>query len=136
MLNIVNCIINSKSDYLTRLIRRICVKKTTFTDKFSKCNGMAENMLECRYTYPVRRDECHVIKWCKRFKQIKIDSNSIKESMLKGLLLIAEESGSVVVAEGIESKGEAMVLSRNNVDLAQGFFYGRPASVEQMSMPS
>jgi EAL domain-containing protein (putative c-di-GMP-specific phosphodiesterase class I) len=65
-----------------------------------------------------------------------IDSNSIKESMLKGLLLIAKESGSVVVAEGIESKGEAMVLSRNNVDLAQGFFYGRPASVEQMSIPS
>ena len=65
-----------------------------------------------------------------------IDNNSIKESMLKGLLLIAKESGSVVVAEGIENKGEAMVLSRNNVDLAQGFFYGRPASVERMSMPS
>ena len=65
-----------------------------------------------------------------------IDNNWIKESMLKGLLLIAKESGSVVVAEGIENKGEAMVLSRNNVDLAQGFFYGRPASVERMSMPS
>ncbi len=65
-----------------------------------------------------------------------IDNNSIKESMLKGLLLIAKESGSVVVAEGIENKGEAMVLSRNNVDLAQGFFYGRPASVERMSMSS
>jgi EAL domain-containing protein (putative c-di-GMP-specific phosphodiesterase class I) len=63
-----------------------------------------------------------------------IDSNTIKESMLKGLLLIAKESGSVVVAEGIESKGEAMVLSRHNVDLAQGYFYGRPASVDRMSM--
>ena len=34
-----------------------------------------------------------------------IDSNKIKESMLKGLLLIAKESGSFVIAEGIESQG-------------------------------
>ena len=61
-----------------------------------------------------------------------IDSNRIKESMLKGLLLIAKESGSFVVAEGIESKGEAMVLSRNNVDFAQGFFYAKPASVDRI----
>ena len=65
-----------------------------------------------------------------------IDSNTLKESMLKGLLLIAKESGSVVVAEGIESEGEAMVLSKHNVDLAQGYFYARPASVERISVLS
>ncbi len=54
-----------------------------------------------------------------------IDSNGIKESMLKGLLL-AKEAGSLVVAEGIENEGEASVLSRNKVDLAQGYFYARP----------
>lgn len=64
-----------------------------------------------------------------------IDSNTLKESMLKGLLLIAKESGAVVVAEGIESKDEAMVLSRHNVDLAQGYFYARPASVDKTPMP-
>lgn len=61
-----------------------------------------------------------------------IDSNKIKESMLKGLLLIAKESGSLVIAEGIESKGEAMVLSRHNVDLAQGYFYAKPASIDRI----
>ncbi len=61
-----------------------------------------------------------------------IDNNKIKESMLKGLLLIAKESGSFVIAEGIESKGEAMVLSRNNVDFAQGYFYAKPASVDKI----
>ena len=61
-----------------------------------------------------------------------IDSNKIKESMLKGLLLIAKESGSFVVAEGIESKGEAMVLSKHNVDFAQGFFYAKPGSVDRI----
>jgi EAL domain-containing protein (putative c-di-GMP-specific phosphodiesterase class I) len=55
-----------------------------------------------------------------------IDKNTVKESMLKGLLLVAREAGSLVVAEGIENKEEASVLTRNNVDLAQGFYYARP----------
>jgi EAL domain-containing protein (putative c-di-GMP-specific phosphodiesterase class I) len=56
-----------------------------------------------------------------------IDKNSVKESILQGLMLIAREAGSLVVAEGIENEEEASVLRRNNVDLAQGFFYARPA---------
>jgi EAL domain-containing protein (putative c-di-GMP-specific phosphodiesterase class I) len=57
-----------------------------------------------------------------------IDKNSVKESMLQGLMLIAREAGSLVVAEGIENEEEASVLTRNNVDLAQGFFYARPTA--------
>jgi EAL domain-containing protein (putative c-di-GMP-specific phosphodiesterase class I) len=55
-----------------------------------------------------------------------IDKNSVKESMLKGLLLVAREAGSIVVAEGIENQEEASVLTRNKVDLAQGNYYARP----------
>jgi len=58
-----------------------------------------------------------------------IDQNSIKESMLKGLMLVAREAGSLVVAEGIENEAEASVLTRNKVDLAQGFFYAPPAAI-------
>ncbi|MGG3564108.1 EAL domain-containing protein [Neobacillus rhizosphaerae] len=58
-----------------------------------------------------------------------IDKNSIKESMLKGLMLVAREAGSLVVAEGIENENEASVLTRNNVDLAQGYFYARPTAL-------
>ncbi|WP_335387147.1 EAL domain-containing protein [Neobacillus drentensis] len=61
-----------------------------------------------------------------------IDKNSVKESMLQGLMLIAREAGSIVVAEGIENEEEASVLKRNNVDLAQGFFYARPAALVKM----
>ncbi|MBM7661428.1 EAL domain-containing protein (putative c-di-GMP-specific phosphodiesterase class I) [Bacillus mesophilus] len=61
-----------------------------------------------------------------------IDTNTVKESMLRGLLLIAKETGSIVVAEGIEKEGEASVLSRNNVDLAQGYFYARPAMMPSL----
>lgn len=58
-----------------------------------------------------------------------IDKNTLKESMLKGLLLVAKEAGSLVVAEGIENAEEASVLTRNNVDLAQGYFYARPTAL-------
>jgi EAL domain-containing protein (putative c-di-GMP-specific phosphodiesterase class I) len=64
-----------------------------------------------------------------------IDKNSVKESMLKGLLLVAKEAGSQVVAEGIERKEEASVITRNKVHLAQGYFYARP-SVLVDSVPS
>lgn len=60
-----------------------------------------------------------------------IDKNSVKESMLKGLLLIAKEVGSIVVAEGIENAEEAYILSKNKVDLAQGYFYARPTSLSE-----
>ncbi|WP_423799472.1 EAL domain-containing protein [Neobacillus sp. SAB-20_R2A] len=62
-----------------------------------------------------------------------IDKNSLKESMLKGILLVAREAGSLVVAEGIENEDEASVLSRNKVDLAQGYFYA-PPTVLNMEM--
>lgn len=60
-----------------------------------------------------------------------IDTNRVKESMLKGLILIAKETGSLVVAEGIEKKEEAEVLKRNHVDLAQGYFYAKPGTLEK-----
>ncbi|MBU8880803.1 EAL domain-containing protein [Bacillus sp. FJAT-29790] len=60
-----------------------------------------------------------------------IDKNLVKESMLKGLLLIARAAGSLVVAEGIESKEEASVLTRNKVDLAQGYYYARPDTLKK-----
>ncbi|WP_245823407.1 EAL domain-containing protein [Metabacillus halosaccharovorans] len=60
-----------------------------------------------------------------------IDTSKVKESMLKGLILIARETGSLVVAEGIEKKEEADVLKRNHVDLAQGYFYAKPGNMEK-----
>ncbi|WP_258000254.1 EAL domain-containing protein [Bacillus sp. Marseille-P3661] len=60
-----------------------------------------------------------------------IDSSKVKESMLKGLLLIARETGSLVVAEGIETKEEAFILSENKVDLAQGYYYAKPVEMKK-----
>ena len=60
-----------------------------------------------------------------------IDTNKVKESMLKGLVLIAKETGSLVVAEGIETSGEAHILSQNEVDLAQGYFFAKPSKMKR-----
>ena len=60
-----------------------------------------------------------------------IDTNRVKESMLKGLLLIAKETKSLVVAEGIEKKEEAEVLIKNDVDLAQGYLFAKPGTLEK-----
>ena len=55
-----------------------------------------------------------------------IDTDRVKESMLQGLLLVAKQTNSLVVAEGIERSEEVQVLTRNKVDLAQGYFYAKP----------
>jgi EAL domain-containing protein (putative c-di-GMP-specific phosphodiesterase class I) len=47
--------------------------------------------------------------------------------MLKGIMLIAKEVGSRVVAEGIENEEEACLLSHHEVDFAQGYYFARPA---------
>jgi EAL domain-containing protein (putative c-di-GMP-specific phosphodiesterase class I) len=52
--------------------------------------------------------------------------------MLKGLLLIAKEMRSLVVAEGIETKEEALILTKNKVDLVQGFYYAKPEEIKKV----
>ena len=47
--------------------------------------------------------------------------------MLKGIILIAKEVGSRVVAEGIENEEEATLLSRHEVDFVQGYYFARPS---------
>ena len=81
--------------------------------------------------YAFVRGLCNMVhSYNGRAKWSSCHSNRVKESMLKGLLLIAKETGSLVVAEGIENEDEAMLMVRNKVDLAQGYFYGRPQFLE------
>ena len=65
-----------------------------------------------------------------------IHQNPVSESMLMGIMLIANEVGSRVVAEGIEKIEEADVLSRHKVDYVQGYFYARPAIFNQQLLSS
>ena len=55
-----------------------------------------------------------------------VDSASVKMSVLKALVTIAEEIQCEVVAEGVEREEEADVLFRLNVGMGQGYYFARP----------
>jgi EAL domain-containing protein (putative c-di-GMP-specific phosphodiesterase class I) len=63
-----------------------------------------------------------------------IDRSPIKQEMLKMLCLLAEKTDSIVIVEGVEQPEEAEILSRMNIPYAQGYYYSKPASAEELSV--
>ncbi len=55
-------------------------------------------------------------------------ASSEKQRMLASLTRIVLDLGVTPLAEGIETAGEAEVCKQIGIELAQGYFYGRPAS--------
>jgi diguanylate cyclase (GGDEF)-like protein len=61
-----------------------------------------------------------------------IDGDPGAERLIDGILSLARSLGLEVVAEGIERPAQARTLQRLGCGLAQGYFYARPASAEQI----
>lgn len=59
-----------------------------------------------------------------------IDQITVKQSLLKALVHFAENINCKVIAEGIERKEEAELLTSMNVQMGQGFYFGRPAPLQ------
>lgn len=57
-----------------------------------------------------------------------IGSDPFKAAFVRSVLLLAEASASVVIAEGVESEHDLLTLREIGVPLAQGFFIGHPAA--------
>lgn len=55
-----------------------------------------------------------------------VDRDPVRRRIVRSISALARELGSSVVAEGIETEGEADVLRQLPVDLFQGYFFGRP----------
>ena len=49
-----------------------------------------------------------------------------KPGMLESVIQMAHRNGLSVVAEGVESRIQSMILRRAGCDVLQGFYYGRP----------
>ncbi|WP_404399320.1 GGDEF domain-containing phosphodiesterase [Idiomarina seosinensis] len=72
--------------------------------------------------------------------ELKIDRHLItnlhlepkKQSLLQYTILVAQQYGLSVVAEGVESEQEASVLRQLGCDSGQGFYYHRPAPAEDL----
>jgi len=56
-----------------------------------------------------------------------IDTNKVKQSVVKGILLICRDLGIRCIAEGVETLAERDFLHDQGVALMQGFLFARPA---------
>ena len=55
-----------------------------------------------------------------------IDTNPIKQAVVKGILLTTKMLGVKVIAEGVETAAEACWFKAHGVDLMQGYYFARP----------
>lgn len=64
---------------------------------------------------------------------MNLTDNDPRLGMVKGIVRTAHTSDITVIAEGIETANNARVVSDCGVDRMQGYFFGRPASVEDLA---
>lgn len=62
-------------------------------------------------------------------------SNKRMQRILPNLVSLIHESGSLVLAEGIESETQALIAMDSDVDFVQGYFFGRPGDPESFVTP-
>jgi EAL domain-containing protein (putative c-di-GMP-specific phosphodiesterase class I) len=55
-----------------------------------------------------------------------IDRDDVRQALAAGLHYFASRIGCRLIAEGVETRGEADVLSRLGIELGQGYLFGRP----------
>ncbi len=57
----------------------------------------------------------------------RIDDDDLRQALAAGLQYFAFKTGCRLIAEGVESDGEADVLRRLGVEYGQGYLFGKPA---------
>lgn len=58
-----------------------------------------------------------------------IDSDPARQALIAGLQLFAAESDMTLIAEGVETPGEAVTLLDLGLDYAQGYLFGKPEPI-------
>ncbi|MHB1975339.1 MAG: sensor domain-containing phosphodiesterase [Acidimicrobiales bacterium] len=61
-----------------------------------------------------------------------IDLDPVRRALAKALVAFGNETGAEVIAEGIETAAELEVLAGLGIAYGQGYFLGRPASLENL----
>ncbi len=72
------------------------------------------------------------------FTTLKIDRMFVMDlpesennrSLVTAVLALAQRSGLKVIAEGVENQGQAAWLKEQGCDIIQGYFYGKPTTVD------
>ncbi len=60
---------------------------------------------------------------------IKVEVNPRSLAIIKALVTMAKELHFEIIAEGIETRAQAIILSQAGITRAQGYFYGHPKPV-------
>ena len=63
-----------------------------------------------------------------------IDTDDSLRALASALVRFADETGSKVIAEGVETEEVLEVLRQLNVNKAQGYLFGRPCALETLSL--
>lgn len=79
----------------------------------------------------IREIPWNVLKVDRSFLPVEDDdAGSTRSIMFRHVVAMARELGLECIAEGVETKDQVDVLRDNHCDLAQGFFFDHPLSVE------
>ena len=65
--------------------------------------------------------------------EVTITAVDLRQALIAGMVHFANETGCVLVAEGIETEAERRALRRLGVSFGQGFLLGRPAPADVIS---
>jgi EAL domain-containing protein (putative c-di-GMP-specific phosphodiesterase class I) len=55
-----------------------------------------------------------------------VEKDPVRQALIAGLVHFADDTGSRLIAEGIETEAEASVMRRLHVSIGQGYLFGRP----------
>ncbi len=61
-----------------------------------------------------------------------IDSDPVRRALTVALIHFSSETGSTLVAEGVETEAEAATLIELGIEKAQGYFLGRPMTFDEL----
>jgi EAL domain-containing protein (putative c-di-GMP-specific phosphodiesterase class I) len=55
------------------------------------------------------------------------DHDTRRQALINAIILLAAELDMMLIAEGVETRAEALWLARAGITRQQGFFYAKPA---------
>jgi len=61
-----------------------------------------------------------------------VSTDQVQHTLVQALVNFGHEAGASMVAEGVETKDDAATLRDTGVDYAQGWYFARPGSVDQL----
>jgi EAL domain-containing protein (putative c-di-GMP-specific phosphodiesterase class I)/CheY-like chemotaxis protein len=61
-----------------------------------------------------------------------VERDPLRQALIAGLVHFADDTGSRLIAEGIETEAEASVMRRLHVSIGQGYLFGRPVDVSEL----